>query len=579
MMRRASTRVALVVAAVASSVLLQSPGPAQAVDQTVPFDSVTVVANPDGWTIQALERTIDGSLSGSQPWPGIFSGPSNATGVVIDYAFAEPKFQVTLLRLYNQAGAVLTDQDGIGTATVEVFDPDDNLLFSGVLNAGNGGAPFDTVFSTPLDNVSRVRLSDITIQVARSNAPLWREFQAVQNVAFPELVTEINADGFSDDVTISATEGLEGILDWTLFGPVPVGASGTCDDSDWVGAPVFESGSVPVAGDGVVTTTPAAAPSTAGCYSYSDVLSSPFYGGDVVSEVGQPAETFQIEPDPGLVIEKTASPSDMESFRVGQVITYTFVVSNTGNVPLDNVTINDIGFTGAGDLSPVDCPGGNGNVFLDVGEQVSCTASYTLTQADVDQGSVTNEAEAVGDPPGGPTLVSPLATARVSVGQEPNLDMTKTANPSVVSDAGEIVTYSFLMENTGNVTLTDVAPEEVDFTGTGTLSPFECPPEAASVSPGQQITCTATYAVTQADIDSGEISNVAVATGTDGEGQAVTGEGDSATVDTSGTTPPTTELPFTGAEGESLVWIALGLLATGAALIIRTSRSGNTDLS
>jgi uncharacterized repeat protein (TIGR01451 family) len=554
-----------------------SPRAARAIEETVLFDSVTVVANPDGWTIQALDRTIDGSLSGSQPWPGIFSGPSDATGVVIDYGFAEPKFQVTLLRLYNQAGGILTDQDGIGTATVDVFDPDDNLLFSGALNAGNGGAPFDTVFPTPLDNVSRVRLSDITIQVARSNAPLWREFQAVQNVAFPELATEINADGFSDDVTISGTEGLEGTLDWTLFGPVGVGASGTCDDADWAGASVFDAGSVPVAGDGIVTTTPAAAPSTAGCYSYSDVLSSPYYGGDVVSDVGQPAETFQIEPEPDLAIEKAASPSDIESFDVGQVITYTFVATNTGNVALDNVTVNDTGFTGSGDLSPVDCPGGNGNVVLGVGEQVSCTASYTLTQADVDHGSVTNEASAAGVPPGGGTVVSPLTSARVPVAQEPQLTMTKTANPTVVSDEGEIVTYSFSMENTGNVTLTDVAPEEVDFTGSGTLSPIACPPEAISVSPGQQITCTATYEVTQADIDSGEISNVAVATGTDDEGQSVTSEAAPAIVEAPGPVPPATELPFTGSDERSLVWIALGLIATGAGLTIRANRTGTTD--
>jgi uncharacterized repeat protein (TIGR01451 family) len=241
------------------------------------------------------------------------------------------------------------------------------------------------------------------------------------------------------------------------------------------------------------------------------------------------------------------------------------------------VTVNDTGFTGAGDLSSIDCPGGNGNVVLGVGEQVSCTASYTLTQADVNQGSVTNEAAAAGDPPDGETLVSPLTSARVPAAQEPQLTMTKTANPSVVSGAGEIVTYSFMMENTGNVTLTDVAPEEVDFTGTGTLAPFECPPEGASVSPGQQITCTTTYEVTQADIDSGEISNVAVATGTDDEDQPVTSEADPATVDTSGTPP--TELPFTGADGRSLIWIALALIATGAGLTIRASRSGITDQS
>jgi hypothetical protein len=570
-------RVTLVVVVVMSAAVPVFPLPARAVEQTALFDSVAVVANPDGWTILALERTIDGDLTAvNQPWPGIYSGPSDATGVVIDYAFTEPKHQVILLRLYNQAGGILNDQDGIGTATVEVFDSSDNLLFSGALNAGNGAAPFDTVFPAPLDNVSRVRLSAITIQVARSNAPLWRELQVVQNVAFPEMSTQINVDGVSDDVTISGTEGLEGTLDWTLVGPAPVGASGTCDDADWSGAAVFESGAVTVTGDGVITTTPSSSPTTAGCYSYADVLSSQFYGDDVVSEVGLAAETFQIGPEPSIDIEKTATPSDIESFQVGQEISYTFVASNTGNTPLSNVTVNDAGFTGAGDLGPVECPGGNGNVTLDVGEQVVCTATYTLTQADVDAGSITNQAGAVGDPPQGPTIESELVTALVPGDPLPDLTLTKAADPDVVSAAGEVVTYTFVATNTGNVTLTDVQPEEFDFTGTGTLSPIECPSQAAVLAPGQPVTCTATYEVTQADIDAGEITNVAVATGLDEAGATVTSDAVPENVDTPGSAaPPVTQLPFTGNNESALISIALGLLAAGIGLnlIARLSES------
>lgn len=64
-----------------------------------------------------------------------------------------------------------------------------------------------------------------------------------------------------------------------------------------------------------------------------------------------------------------------------------------------NVGVNEAGFTGTDSMSPITCLGGTGGITLDVAEQVVCTASYTLTQADVDQGSIANQARAVGDPP------------------------------------------------------------------------------------------------------------------------------------------------------------------------------------
>jgi uncharacterized repeat protein (TIGR01451 family) len=564
--------------AVATSMLANSP-PAWAVAQPLSFDDVEVTANPDGWSVQNLDITIDDSTAGT-PLAGIMSGPSDPTGVVIDYTYDEPKHQVTLLRLWNQAGGNLNDQDGIGTALVEVFDDSNNLLFSGGLNAGNGGTPFDTVFPDPLDDVSTVRLSNITIQNVQAIRPLWREFAAVQNVAFPSISTEINSDGVSDDVTVTGTEGLEGTLTWTLLGPVPVGPGGNCDDADWSSAPVFETGTVTVAGDGTVVTAPSNSPTAGGCYSYADVLSSMYYNDDVVSAVGQPAETFFLdEPEsPALSIVKTASPLDPALFQVGQMITYTFVVTNTGNVTLASVGVSEAGFTGTGSLSPITCPGGNGGITLDVGEQAVCTASYTLTQADVDQGSIANQARAVGDPPSGPSVVSQLASAEAPGDPQPGLTMVKTADPTSVSDVGEIVRYTFLIENTGNVTLTDVAPEELAFTGTGMLSPVDCPPETASLAPSQQVACTASYQVTQADLDSGAITNVATANGLDEVASIVTSPGAEATVDTPGidaTTPttapsttPTTpaELPFTGIN-TTLLWAAVAAFLFGVAIL------------
>ena len=66
------------------------------------------------------------------------------------------------------------------------------------------------------------------------------------------------------------------------------------------------------------------------------------------------------------------------------MISYSYVVKNTGNVTLAGpVTVTD-------DKATVTCPAG-GLAPLD---STICTASYTITQADLDSGSVKNTAQA-----------------------------------------------------------------------------------------------------------------------------------------------------------------------------------------
>ena len=57
--------------------------------------------------------------------------------------------------------------------------------------------------------------------------------------------------------------------------------------------------------------------------------------------------------------------------------------------------------TVADDKATVVCPDvntvGNNDGFLDPAESITCTASYTITQADLNAGSVTNTAKASAD--------------------------------------------------------------------------------------------------------------------------------------------------------------------------------------
>nr|WP_244631695.1 hypothetical protein [Plantibacter sp. CFBP 8804] len=214
---------------------------------------------------------------------------------------------------------------------------------------------------------------------------------------------------------------------------------------------------------------------------------------------------------PALTVVKSATPTTVAN--AGEDVTYSFLVTNTGNVTLTDVSIIEGEFTGTGELSDVVCPAAAGS--LAPAATVTCEASYTVTQADVDAGSVTNSATATGTPPaGGTPPVSPPSETTVEFPAAPAITVAKSATPTTVANAGEDVTYSFLVTNTGNVTLTDVQVVEGDFTGTGELSQVVCPPAAGSLAPAAAVTCEATYTVTQADVDAGSVTNSATATGT-----------------------------------------------------------------
>ncbi|HKI54834.1 MAG TPA: hypothetical protein VJ987_11970, partial [Anaerolineales bacterium] len=90
--------------------------------------------------------------------------------------------------------------------------------------------------------------------------------------------------------------------------------------------------------------------------------------------------------DPPLVpaVELTVQADTAAPINtVGQNIAYTYMIKNTGNVPIPGVVSID-GAT-------VNCPAvntiGNLDEFLDVGEVLTCVSIYTTTQADLDNGS------------------------------------------------------------------------------------------------------------------------------------------------------------------------------------------------
>ena len=100
--------------------------------------------------------------------------------------------------------------------------------------------------------------------------------------------------------------------------------------------------------------------------------------------------------------------------------------------------------TVADDKATVTCPAGG----LAPGAMITCTASYTITQADLDSGSVKNTAKATVN-----GIESNPDDETVTAVQTKSVSLVKTASPLTYSAVGDVISYSYAVKNTGNVTL------------------------------------------------------------------------------------------------------------------------------
>jgi len=176
---------------------------------------------------------------------------------------------------------------------------------------------------------------------------------------------------------------------------------------------------------------------------------------------------------------------------VGQVISFQAVVSNSGDVPLTGVTVT---YTLS---APADA--GSGTLATDIslapGANDVLRFTYTLTQADLNNGSVNAVAEAA------TTSATAFSSDSVVMTQTPDLTITDTvtsvvdSNHDGITDAGDVINYSVVATNTGNVTLSDVTV--TDPLGGGTLA------SGVTLLPGASDRLTASHTLTQADMDAG----------------------------------------------------------------------------
>ncbi len=175
------------------------------------------------------------------------------------------------------------------------------------------------------------------------------------------------------------------------------------------------------------------------------------------------------------------------------------------------------------------------------GQTAIFTGTYTVTQADINHGSIVDHATAQGTTPSSGTVNATSNTVTVTVTQSPALSIVKTATPTTLTQAGQTITYTFDVTNTGNVNLTGVGVTDNPQPPAGALTTGPtcqslsnpvgtCSGATTPLAPGQGAVFTATYVVTQADVDHGSIVDHATATGTTPTGGTVDGTSNTVTV-------------------------------------------------
>ena len=185
---------------------------------------------------------------------------------------------------------------------------------------------------------------------------------------------------------------------------------------------------------------------------------------------------------------------------------------------------------------------GSNTGTLVAGETATYIAYYIISDQAATTGAIINTVSATASSPGNSNDVSDISddgidndgntvsdTTVVEITPLPSMEITKTAtvsdvNSNSVNDQGDIITYTIIVSNTGNVTLGQTGGASGTFVMTDTflsLSGVDTPTLNSGptfvgankgsayglLKPGEMATFNATYIVTQDIVNAGGVSN------------------------------------------------------------------------
>ena len=202
----------------------------------------------------------------------------------------------------------------------------------------------------------------------------------------------------------------------------------------------------------------------------------------------------------GLSLSVTANPTTYS--QAGQIITFTYIVKNSGTTTLGptQFTVTD------GLMNPATFNCGPAGTTLSSGASTTCNVNYTISQEDLNDATISNNATATGA--GAPTSAAAVTTISKSVTA---LTLSAIPNPPTYSTAGQVITVTYIIKNNGT---TSLGPAQFNVTdGLIQTAPISCGPADTTLAPAATVTCTGTYTVLAEDLVDATLSSSATAAG------------------------------------------------------------------
>ncbi len=232
---------------------------------------------------------------------------------------------------------------------------------------------------------------------------------------------------------------------------------------------------------------------------------------DAMVDIG----AYEYPGTPSFTLDKVV---DITNVSTPTTLTYTITVDNDGDVDLTTPTlVDDLTQDGVSMVlttGPTLSGDSDSDGQIDTDEIWVYTATYDVTQANLDDG---NDLVNAADFDTAETAAA-SDSASTTISTNPLLEVTKTADDTTDLLLGQVITYTYVVENTGNQTITNVWLDDIH-NGSG---PTPTPTNEAlttdstplgdstdggtngiwdTIAPGDIVTFTATYTVTQSDVD------------------------------------------------------------------------------
>ena len=226
--------------------------------------------------------------------------------------------------------------------------------------------------------------------------------------------------------------------------------------------------------------------------------------------------------DTTLEVVKTSNKQPGETAKLGEKIEYTITVTNKGNVSYTNVKVDDE-LTGLHETI----------AKLGVGENKKFTTEWTVTEDDILNGKVLNVATAKGDKVPDP---KDPENPKTPEGEGKKEDDTEEKQSSFTVEKtltnlpekgyftlGETAEFNITVENTGNLTLTDLTVTEqlsgAKYAESNAYTVNGADAIIAELKPGEQVVIKASYTITEDDLGNKDLKNVVTGKGKGPDGK------------------------------------------------------------